>query len=128
MNEDHASSLKAYCHHYAKESRVESAILIDLDSKGMYMNAMLADKSWKTGIFVAYTQPLKAAAEIRKLVVAMHKEAYAALKWKDSASGVLGVLGHIMGHLGAKGKVAVFVVGIAAAIAIANLYVKVEFR
>ena len=98
--------------------------MTDLDAKGMYMNAELKDKSWKTGIFVGYTTTLTSAAQIRKLVVAMHKEAYAALGWKDDASGVMGVVGHALGHFGATGKA-----GLAAVVlAIANMYVKVELR
>lgn len=92
------------------------------------MNAELKDKSWKTGIFVPYTSELKSAAEIRKLVVAMHKEAYAALGWKDDASGLMGVVGHIFGHFGMKGKAALAAVSVAVVAAVANVYIKVELR
>ena len=88
----------------------------------------LKDKSWKTGIYVPYTSELTSAAQIRKLVVAMHKEAYAGLGWKDDASGVMGVVGHIFGHFGATGKAALAVVVLAITAAITNVYVKVELR
>eukprot|EP00931_Biecheleriopsis_adriatica_P039953 TRINITY_DN22851_c0_g1_i2.p1 TRINITY_DN22851_c0_g1~~TRINITY_DN22851_c0_g1_i2.p1 ORF type:complete len:157 (+),score=20.42 TRINITY_DN22851_c0_g1_i2:23-472(+) len=106
MNLDHANSLKAYARHYGKVTSAENVILTELDSRGMTLSAELEDKSWKTGIYVPFPEPLKSAGAIRQVVVEMHKEAFEELGWKRPEDTLAGKLQHLTHHVSTRAQLA----------------------
>merc|ERR1711924_573718 len=80
MNADHADSLLAWVHHYAKLDGAVAAECTGVTREGFELRVTLADGSVAPQpCLVRYPSPLQSAGELRKLAVKMHFEAYGEL-------------------------------------------------
>jgi hypothetical protein len=76
MNDDHKISIIAYCDYYGGLlSQVEDAELTGLDSEAMTVDVTFVGGG-KRVLQIPYTRKPKAVADIRPIVVEMHKEAF----------------------------------------------------
>lgn len=76
MNDDHADSILAYAHFYAKLTGATSAKMTGLSVSGFELQVAMADGSTKSNVLVPYDPPLQTAAAVRKVAVTMHFAAY----------------------------------------------------
>lgn len=75
MNRDHPDSVLAYAHHYAELRTAASATMVGLTPEGFELRVQLADGS-ERDVLVRYHLPLESAAQLHKLAVSMHFEAF----------------------------------------------------
>ena len=72
----HADSLLAYATYYAGIKEGKSAEMSGLTVEGFLLTVELNDGTVRPDVLIRYSSPLKSAAGVRKLAVAMHFEAY----------------------------------------------------
>jgi putative heme iron utilization protein len=78
MNEDHADSVLAYAKHFAGRASATAATLAGLDQNGM--DIVVTEPAGDASVRVEFKTPLADAAEAHHVLVAMSKEATAALR------------------------------------------------
>ena len=72
------ASLLAYAHHFAALPAATAARMEDLRADGFVLTVTV-DGAERAGVLVKYSTPLESAAQVRKVAVTMHMEAFAAL-------------------------------------------------
>lgn len=81
MNDDHAQSLLAYAHYYARLPDATGAKMVGMSAKGFDLEVTLANGSSER-VLVPYNEPLTSAADVRKRAVAMHMAAFHGLGFR----------------------------------------------
>lgn len=77
MNEDHGDSVLAYARHYAGRSAATAATLAGIDQTGM--DIVVTEPAGDQSVRVTFKEPLADAAAAHHVLIAMSKEAKAAL-------------------------------------------------
>lgn len=77
MNEDHGDSVLAYARHYAGRSSATAATLAGIDQTGM--DIVVTEPAGDQSVRVTFKEPLADAAAAHHVLIAMSKEAKAAL-------------------------------------------------
>ena len=72
MNHDHADSLLAWAHFYAKVPDAASATMTDVKSDGFELELTKADGYVMPKVLIPFDPPLEKAGDVRKVAVAMH--------------------------------------------------------
>ena len=75
MNNDHEPSLVAWARFYAKLD-AKAARMSGLTSSGFELDVTLADGSERKAVLIPHKPPLESAAQVRKVAVALHFEAF----------------------------------------------------
>lgn len=105
MNKDHNDSLKAYLHYFNKMTEATAVKMTDVDSKGMTVNVTLKDGSQKEGVRINFISQLNDPADVRKMTVDMHKQAFKELGWKsDAQDHSIGSADHIQSDSSGSSK------------------------
>jgi heme iron utilization protein len=78
MNEDHADSVLAYAKHFGGRLSATAATLSDLDQDGM--DLLVTEPAGQSPLRIQFKTTLASAADAHHVLVAMSKEATAALK------------------------------------------------
>lgn len=78
MNEDHSDSVLAYARHFGARSAATAATLAGIDQHGM--DIVVSEPAGDTSIRVEFAAPLATAGDAHHVLVAMSKEATAALR------------------------------------------------
>ena len=102
MNEDHGASVLAYAHHFAGFPSATAATMTGVTVDGFILSIAMPDGSIKRNVLVPYTAPLKTAAGVRKVAVAMHVQAFAELgfAYRLSRGYYSGAFRQIVHHTG----------------------------
>lgn len=82
MNHDHADSLLAWAHFYAKVPDAASATMTDVKPDGFELELTKADGYVMPKVLVPFDPPLEKAGDVRKVAVAMHFAAFNGLGWQ----------------------------------------------
>ena len=82
MNHDHADSLLAWAHFYAKVPDAASATMTDVKPDGFELELTKADGYVMPKVLIPFDPPLEKAGDVRKVAVAMHFAAFNGLGWQ----------------------------------------------
>ena len=82
MNHDHADSLLAWAHFYAKVPDAAAATMTDVKSDGFELELTKADGYVMPKVLIPFEPPLEKAGDVRKVAVAMHFAAFNGLGWQ----------------------------------------------
>ena len=82
MNHDHADSLLAWAHFYAKVPDAAAATMTDVKPDGFELELTKADGYVMPKVLIPYEPALEKEGDVRKVAVAMHFAAFNGLGWQ----------------------------------------------
>lgn len=122
MNDDHASSNRAFSRFYAGLPAT-SAVMVGLDARGFVLDVSTAGGGVERGVLIPFDSPLAAASDVRKAAVRMHFAAFHGLgaRYKLANGYYSGAARQVWAHIPAtafRNVVVAVAVGFAASYAL----------